>query len=216
MAMKPVVTAVKNNYFSFFSVDGTTMAYREKNQIWNYGIAMKVQGDTWPGCSFGSYNSFGKKHLLTTSGGKVQTPEEKAAKILKKRMKVVDGGIAPTPKRQTKFAAIRKDIGGDKTKNNLTALDHFEVKAYGDQKTSKNTVILLDEFADQKEIGDLFAAEIMKIADWATNPDQHVQIVLGADTVMTLEHGQPTVYGDRVLVSVYFKDGIYHIYHLSA
>ncbi|WP_237214537.1 hypothetical protein [Falsiroseomonas oryziterrae] len=224
MPAKSIVVATKNNFFTYFQVDGQTVAYRERTQIWNSGgISIQVQGDLPPAANAGTYNSFGKKHLLTTAGGDAtktndRSAQGKAMRMLTKRMKVADGGINPTGKREQKLKGIKDGIGGDTKKRHPTAVGHFELKAYGDQKTNKNTVILLDTFANLDEVAACFAEAINDIKDWATNPSQDVDVLLNKDSVMTVETGKPPVYANAVEVSVYFQPGapdIYHVYHLG-
>lgn len=224
MPAKSVVVATKNDFFSFFKVDGQTVAYRERTQIWNSGgIAIQIQGDLPPAANAGAYNSFGKKHLLTTAGGDASKTNDrsaagKAQRILTKRMKVTDGGINPTTNRDQKLKAIKDEIGGDTKKRHPTAISHFELKAYGDQKTNKNTVILLDKFATVDDVASCFADAINSRTDWATTPDQTVAVLLAKDSVMTIETGKPPTYVNAVDISVFFQAGspnIYHVYHLG-
>jgi|GEM_PF-5681236 len=219
MPAKSIVVATKNQFFSYFSVDGGSGVYRERNQLWTAeGITMKVQGDLPPGAAAGALNSFGKKHLLSTEGSsKTQTAAEKAAKILKKRQAAKDGGINPTANRQGKLETIKKEIGGDTKARHASATGHFELKAYGDQKTNRNTMILLDEFDDLNAVATCFAKAIKAKTDWATNAKQAIHVALEPGSVMTIENGT-TSYASGVEVEVYFDGGtpaVYHIFHLG-
>jgi hypothetical protein len=223
--------ANKNQFFSYFSVvdhNGTTQpaAYREREQVWNAkGIAIKVQGNDWQG----GYNGFGKRHLLTTEGGKHANQgggfKAKMGKVLTKRQgnpgqkrggnlnKMASSQTTPKDSKGGLAAAekFKSELGVNK---NLTAA-HYEVNPYGDKlgQDKPNTMILLDGLT-KNEVAEAFADAILNAGPFAEKQAKHVTVTFADARVYVLEKGkvEPDSF-NRVEVGVCFDGAIYHVYH---
>lgn len=225
-----VISVAKNQFFTHFSVvdrEGTTLGakYREREQVWNAkGIAIKVQGNDWNG----GYNGFGKRHLLTTEGGKhggeVNGFKLKMASVLAKRMG--NPGQARGKKltnMATAQAPLKVGTGKEAAENHKLAVlgmrnttaTHYEVNPYGDKLGGggQNTMILLDGLT-LKEVAETFADAINAEGPFTAKEVKHVTIRFADARVYVLSRAmiEPDAF-PAVEVGVCFDGAIYHVYH---
>jgi hypothetical protein len=109
-----LMTVHKNDYLTYFAVfsdDGKTKSsgtFRAKDQLWvSNGLTMHIQGSMPSGLKHwgaGTYNCFGKKHLLSTGGGKSDA-KTKMQHIVGKRDE--SGAAAAHKKRADKLSALK-------------------------------------------------------------------------------------------------------------
>jgi hypothetical protein len=235
-AMSQIVSVVKNQFFTYFSVgtgNGAVQAkYREREQVWNYdGLAIKVQGTSWDG----SYNGFGKKHLLTTEGGTPgRDPLDKLASVLAKRADnsgnqnrqgklkgLVEAAYGPLPRPvdpetlpgKPSKKAQAESIKTQRQADTTTMGSHFESNTYA-PATNIVTMILLDGLT-KNDAPQAFAEGIRAAGFSGGNGQEEKNVIVSfrQPRVIEMETNGNMGYYWRVAVKVVRKDGVYHVYH---
>lgn len=224
-----ISVAVKNTFFTYFTVDGDTAKHREAVQDWNAeGISMRIQGPLPPAADPGAknpYNGFGKRHLIVTAGGKHDgSGDDKAKALAKKR------DANPAQKRQqtmTKWinAAVqpasfdmktpegRKDFKDAKDSKQNEIAPHYKSDPYGPQ-TGKTTVLILDGLT-RADVASSFAKAINAKGPWVSGNTKEVPFNLGPGTCMEVEKNGTTTPKNGMNVLVHFDGVLHHIYHFN-
>ena len=243
--MSSITVFTKNDFFSYIKVvtkdssnAAVEMVYRNREQIWNHdGIAIKVQGTDWKG----GHNTFGKKHLVTTVGGKHATEADgfqtKAQNILNKRK--YDPGnpsdaLLGNNQRLAKSITMKGNLQAEKRKDLLKDTtvarnqignevqtftkqftDTYAAAVY-DPKTNAVTVVNLDGLS-KDEAAKAFTDPIKAsnlVNAWNDNEERMI-VASFPGRVYVLEVGKTEVVKDEIKVKVMKHSSIYHVYHLE-
>ncbi|WP_291295280.1 hypothetical protein [Elioraea sp.] len=224
-----IAVAVKNSFFTYFSVDGETAKHREAIQDWNAeGISMRIQGPLPPAAdpdAKNPYNGFGKRHLIVTEGGKHDgSATDKAKALANKRAE------NPAQKRQqamTKWinAAIKPSDFDMKTETGRNAFKaakevkqseiapFYKTDPYG-PKTVTTTVLILDGLT-RADVASAFAKAINAKGPWASGNTKQVPFNLGAGTCFEVAKNGTTTPKNGMNVLVHFDGVLHHIYHFN-
>ena len=221
--------AQKNEFFSYFSVGGHPARYRADRQVWNSeGLTINVQG-TIPGGNVangpGLHNSFGKRHLLATEGGKdAGNFAAKAAKLRSKRVNsagneprvdksgaIVNANVqrpdyAKSAVGQQQFLAARAAAWG-------TLNENYRSDVY--TTTNINSFFLLDGLTIDY-VAFAFATQLNALAPWVPSVKRlHVHLELGAGTCFESTAAAAATARTGLDVDVWYDGATHFIYHCN-
>lgn len=223
----------KNGFFTYVTIEGLAKTTREFSQEFNHkGLLLQFQGNMAGHGSSLSYNGFGKRHLVYSTGsGKSATDKmastatkrlTKASTQSEKEYNLQSGSMRRNKKFDQLVQAEKKATGGkltvikDEVKRNVYSPD-----AYG-AKTNTCTFVLLDGL-DKAAVLDAFADAIntfqSTVKAIADDTYELVTIMFGDGRVHTYIGAAPSATADgiqvRVMKSSKVKPNCYHIYHLE-
>jgi hypothetical protein len=220
--MKKLRITNKNDFFTYFEMDGVDGKFRMSKQIWNAeNIAMMIQGPSWDG---NGINGFGKRHLLSTQGGTHEgNPEAKARSILTKRQGGL-GGASRTNKQKDMISAFSpkpanmkeesvRNTYNKRLENTKAGFEKgYPLSAYGPQ-TTICTFVLLDSLSPEEAAG-YFARPIV-LAGMVDGAAAHIKVTFPDPIVINAENNSATTHFYSINVSVKRVGAIYHIYHCN-
>lgn len=231
-----LMTVHKNDYFTHlavFSEDGKTKesgTFRAKEQLWtSNGVTMHIQGSMPSGSKHwgaGTYNCFGKKHLLSTGGGKSDATK-KMANIVGRRDE--SGAAAAHKERMKKLGklklAMANDVQNADKQQAIKAAGKllegtYETFAYGGTRTSVCTFVLLDGMKAD-DVKAAFGALISAAAagTWAEDEKRNFVIKFATQCVITHHLNGSQTTKDTIDIDVVKHSGsgatMYYIYHCN-
>lgn len=222
--------AVKNQYFTYFQVQGDSQAkvHREAEQIWRINNTnMQIQG-TMPTSQHwgdGTYNCFAKKHLVSVQGSPVGTTQDsKARSILAKRN--LTNAAQTHGKRGTErtrlFREALAQIPPQQRKQQQRTIQgaigaKYEQFAYGATRTDVCTFVLLDKMSAavvKTSFADAIAAH-----DWQEDQRQDVLVEFPENCVVTHANNGTKEWSGSINVGVVYKTvqdvPMYYIFHCN-
>jgi hypothetical protein len=221
--MTKIRLTVKNQFFTYFEMNGMPGKYRILKQVWNaQGIEMMIQGPSWDGAGI---NGFGKRHLLSTEGGKqAGRPEDKATGVLRKRqgpqaadrravrMRQMADALAGPPPANMKDKSTRDAYLAKKT----TVKDKVE-KGYAPSVYGPNTPICTFVILDGlhlDEVANCFATPIVA-ANMADGDSKDIVVRFDDPRVIDVKLNGDIEHYYAISVTVKRAGRYHHIHHCN-